>query len=109
MAETVGSSISAIRNAATRTTAVPYGTDTLTKGGSLNGPLGLTLVPGGDLVAVNGNNGDAVEVSPAGHQVATVTLVPNGAGDLCGVTSLANGQGLLTVNDGTNALDRSGA
>jgi hypothetical protein len=109
VAETVGSSISKIPNAATRTTAVPYGSDTLTHGGSLNGPLGLTLVPGGNLVAVNGNNGNAVEISPAGHQVATVTLVPNGAGDLFGVTTLANGQGLLTVNDGTNALDRTGS
>jgi hypothetical protein len=109
VAETVGSSISRIPGAATRTTAVPAGTDTLTKGGSLNGPLGLTLVPGGDLVAVNGNDGNAVEVSPDGKQVATVTLVPNGAGDLFGVAPAADGQGLLFVNDGTNALDRSSA
>ena len=67
VAETVGSRISGIPDAATRTTAVPNGTDTLTQGGSLNGPLGLTLVLAGDLVAVNGNDGNAVEISTAGH------------------------------------------
>jgi hypothetical protein len=54
---------------------------------------------------VNGNNGNAVEVTPAGRQVARVTLVPGGAGDLFGVTPAADGAGLLFVNDGTNALD----
>jgi hypothetical protein len=59
----------------------------------------------GNLIAVNGDNGNAVEVTPTGRQVATVTLVPHGAGDLFGVTPLADGQGLLFVNDGANALD----
>lgn len=63
--------------------------------------------PDGNLIAVNGNNGDAIEVTPTGRQLATVTLVPHGAGDLFGVTPLADGQGLLFVNDGTNALDLS--
>ena len=100
VAETVTSSISRIPGAGTRATAVTAGTDTLTKGGSLNGPLGLTSVPGGDLVAVNGNDGNAVEVSPQGKQVATVTLVRNGAGDLFGIAPVADGHGLLFVNDG---------
>ena len=72
---------------------------------ALNGPLGLTIAPGGDLIAVNGNDGRAIEITPAGRQAATVTLVPHGAGDLFGVTTPADGQGLLFVNDGTNALD----
>jgi len=81
------------------------GAEVLTAGGSLSGPLGLTAAPDGDLIAVNGNNGNAVEISPGGRQVATVTLVPHGAGDLFGVTTPADGLGLLFVNDGTNALD----
>jgi hypothetical protein len=81
------------------------GTSILTRGGSLNGPLALTLAPDGNLIAVNGDNGNAVEVTPTGRQVATVTLVPHGAGDLFGVTPLADGHGLLFVNDGANALD----
>jgi hypothetical protein len=80
-------------------------TRVLTSGGSLNGPLGLTLAPGGDLIAVNGNDGKAVEITPADLQVAAVTLVPRGAGDLFGVTTPPDGRGLLFVNDGTNALD----
>jgi hypothetical protein len=105
VASTTDSSISAIPDAVTRTSPPSTRTTLLTSGGSLSGPLGLTLAPNGDLVAVNGNNGQAVEVTPDGRQVATVTLVPRGAGDLFGVTTPADGQGLLFVNDGTNTLD----
>lgn len=52
---------------------------------------------------VNGNNGNAVEITPAGRQLATRTLVKNGAGDLFGIITMPNG--ILTVNDGTNALE----
>jgi hypothetical protein len=102
---TLGNSVSAIPDALTRTSPTAPGAGVLTSGGSLNGPLGLTALPDGNLIAVNGNNGQAVEITPAGRQVATVTLVPHGAGDLFGVTTPADGQGLLFVNDGTNALD----
>jgi hypothetical protein len=105
VASTTDSSISAIPDAVTRTGPPSTRTRLLTSGGSLSGPLGLTLAPNGDLIAVNGNNGQAVEVTPDGRQVATVTLVPRGAGDLFGVTTPADGQGLLFVNDGTNTLD----
>jgi len=105
VASTLGNSISAIPDALTRTTAANGTADVLSRGGRLVGPLGLALAPGGDLVAVNGGNGNAVEVSPSGRQVATVALVPGGAGDLFGVTAASDGDGLLFVNDGTNALD----
>jgi hypothetical protein len=105
VASTAGNSVSAIPDAITRTSPVPPGTGVLTRGGSLSGPLGLTLAPNGDLIAVNGNDGQAIEITPQGRQAATVTLVPHGAGTLFGVTTPADGQGLLFVNDGTNALD----
>jgi hypothetical protein len=105
VASAVGNSISAIPDAGTRTTAVSSVADVVSRGGGLSGPLGLTRAPNGDLIAVNGNNGNAVELTPAGKQVVTRTLVPGGAGDLFGVTTDANGDGLLFVNDGTNALD----
>jgi hypothetical protein len=105
VASTTGSSISAIPDAMTRTSPARAGTRILTSGGALNGPLGLTLAPDGDLIAVNGGNGNAIEITPAGRQVATVPLLPHGAGDLFGVTTPPGGQGLLFVNDGTNALD----
>jgi len=105
IASTTQNGISAIPDAMTRKSSLRPGSGMLTSGGSLSGPLGLTVAPGGDLIAVNGNNGKAVEITPAGRQVAAVTLVPHGAGDLFGVTTTADGQGLLFVNDGTNALD----
>jgi hypothetical protein len=89
----------------TRTAAVPSGGSTLSVGGWLNGPLGVTLAPNGDVIAMNGNDGNAVEISPQGHQVAKVTLVTNGAGDLFGATVASGGRELVFVNDGTNALD----
>jgi len=104
VADTQTSSISAIPAALTRTTPVPAAASTISSGGALNAPLGMTLAPDGDLIVVNGNDGSAVEVSPAGKQVAAKTLVHNGAGDLFGLTAVKNG--LLLVNDGTNALDR---
>jgi hypothetical protein len=65
----------------------------------------VTLAPNGDVIAMNGNDGNAVEISPQGHQVAKVTLVTNGAGDLFGATVASGGRELVFVNDGTNALD----
>ena len=105
VAETVNSHITRIANAITRTTAVKDGTSTLSSGGWLNGPLGLVLAPNGDVIAMNGNDGNAVEIDPAGRQVAKVTLVDHGAGDLFGAAIQAAGHGLLFVNDGTNAID----
>jgi hypothetical protein len=103
VADTQTSAISAIPAALTRTTAVAASASTIATGGALNAPLGMTMAPNGDLLVVNGNDGNAVEVSPAGKQVATKTLVKNGAGDLFGLTTTPGG--LLLVNDGTNALD----
>jgi hypothetical protein len=105
VAETPSNHITAISNALTRTKPVKDGSSTLISGGALNEPLGMTLAPNGDLVVVNGNDGNAVEISPQGKQVATRTLVKNGAGALFGVTLAPNGQELFFVDDGTNALD----
>jgi hypothetical protein len=63
----------------------------------------MTLAPNGDLIVVNGNNGNAVEITPAGKQVATRTLVKNGAGDLFGI--ITEPDGIVAVNDGANALE----
>lgn len=103
--DTEDNTIDAIPDAATRTTAVAYGTHTVSSGGALNAPLGMTIAPDGDLIVVNGDDGNAVEVTPAGKQVATKTLVKNGAGDLFGLAVLPSGTGFEFVNDGANALD----
>jgi hypothetical protein len=98
-------SISAIPEALTRSSAIAAPASMLTSGGGLNAPLGMTLAPNGDLIAVNGNNGNAVEVTPLGKQIAVRTLVKKGAGDLFGLEPTASGTGILFVNDGSNALD----
>jgi hypothetical protein len=103
--DTLTNSVSAIPQALTRTSAITAAAGTLSAGGALNAPLGMTLAPNGDLVVVNGNNGNAVEITPAGRQLATKTLIKNGAGDLFGIITTQAGNGLLVVNDGTNALD----
>jgi hypothetical protein len=102
--DSLTNAISAIPQALTRTTALAAAASTIATGGALNAPLGMTLSPNGDLVVVNGNDGDAVELSQAGRQLFTKTLIKNGAGDLFGITTTSAG-GLLAVNDGKNALD----
>jgi hypothetical protein len=97
--------VSAIPHALTRTSAVTALGSTLSAGGALHGPLGMTLAPNGDLIVVNGDNGNAVEITPAGKQLATRALIKNGAGDLFGIIMAPAGNGILIVNDGTNALD----
>ena len=105
VAETVQNRIAEIPNALTRATPFAGGKKTLSSAGWLNGPLGLAIAPNGDVIAMNGNNGVAVEVSPSGHQVAKLTLVRGGAGDLFGVALASDGRTLIFVNDKTNALD----
>ncbi len=101
--DTLTNSVSAIPQALTRTGSITAIGANLSAGGALAAPLGMTIAPNGDLVVVNGDNGNAVEISPAGKQIAARTLIKNGAGDLFG--TITTRQGLLLANDGTNALD----
>ena len=103
--DTLTNSVSAIPQALTRTSAITAAAGMLSTGGALNAPLGMTLAPNGDLVVVNGNNGNAVEVTPAGRQLATKMLIKNGAGDLFGIITTQAGDGLLFGNDGTNTIE----
>jgi len=103
VADTLTNTVSVIPQATTRTTAQAATAGLLSAGGALDAPLGMTLAPDGDMIVVNGNNGDAVEITPAGHQLTTRTLVKNGAGDLFGIITTPDG--IVAVNDGTNALE----
>jgi hypothetical protein len=110
VADSARNRIAAIPQAMTRTTAMSGGGTTVSHGGALNDPLGVTIAPNGDVISANGNNGELVETSPAGHQVATKTLVPNGAGDLFGLARIPGNRGLYFVNDAgsgaaANSLD----
>jgi hypothetical protein len=104
--DTLTNSVSAIPQALTRTSAITAIQANLSAGGALHAPLGMTIAPNGDLIVVNGGNGNAVEITPAGKQILTKTLIKNGAGDLFGIIMTPGG--LLLANDGTNALDEAG-
>jgi glucose/arabinose dehydrogenase len=83
---------------------VADGTSTFSSGGFLNAPLGMTVAPNGDVIVMNGNDGNAVEITPQGRQIAKLTLVKDGAGALFGVAVTSDGQ-LVFVNDASNAVD----
>ena len=87
-------------------TAITAAATQLISGAGLNAPLGMVAAPNGDLIVVNGNDGNATEVTPAGTAIFHKTLIKNGAGDLFGLAVPPTGNGLVFVNDGTNVLDR---
>ena len=104
VADTLQSRIAAIPDALERESAASGGGVTISQGSSLNGPLGLTLAPNGDLVAANGGDGNLVEITPSGAQPATKTVEPGGAGTLFGLAIVPGGNGVYFVDDGTNQL-----
>ncbi len=108
VADTVNGRIAVVPNAIWRSAPVTGGGFTLSSGGQLNGPLGLVLAPNGNIVAANGGDGNLVEITPFGHQVAAPQLIAAGAGDLFGLTIAPCGHGVLFVNDGDNTLDLFG-
>jgi hypothetical protein len=66
------------------------------------------MAPNGDILTANGGNGNMVETTPRGSQVA-VKLVdqstPGGAGgDLFGLAIGPDNASVYFVNDGNNAL-----
>jgi sugar lactone lactonase YvrE len=107
VADTLNSRIAAIPDAAARTNSAGTGT-TVTGGGGLNAPLGLAIAPNGDIITVNGGDGNMVETTPAGTQltVKSVDVTGGGAGDLFGLAISREGDSVYFVNDGNNTLDR---
>ena len=103
VADSLNNRIGAIRDPLTRPSSDNTGS-TLSIGGSLNDPLGMTLATNGDILTANGNDGNMVVTKPNGRQGAAVLLDPAGAGVLFGLTNVP-GQGVYFVDDGTNTLD----
>jgi hypothetical protein len=106
VADTLSSRIAAIPNASFRQGSAGSGR-TVSTGGALNQPLGLAIAPNGNVLTVNGGDGNLVETTPSGSQVATVTLdgAGGGAGLLFGLAVRPDGRGIDFVDDGTNTLD----
>jgi len=107
VADSLDNRIAAIPNALFRFFSAGTGT-TVSSGGALNDPLGLTIAPNHNLIAANGDDGNLVEINPStGQQVAT-NLVdssgsPPGSGALFGL--MATPAGVYFVDDATNTFN----
>ena len=99
VADSSDNRVAAVPNALTRTTVLGGGGKTVAKGGKLNDPLGLAIAPNGDVVTMNGGDGNAIETTPGGRSAATKTLVANGGGDLFGLAIASSANGIYFVND----------
>jgi hypothetical protein len=105
LADTLANRITAIGQALTRTTPAPAGGTTVTEGGHLKEPLGLVLAPNGDILTTNAGDGNIVETTPAGKQLATqLADSKTGAGSLFGLAVAPGGAGVYFVDDGENTL-----
>jgi hypothetical protein len=105
VADTLESRIIAVPDAMTRTTPLFDKGITVSAGGHLNQPLGLILAPNGNILTTNAGDGNIVETTPAGHQIATVAGdAKTGAGSLFGLAVAPGGRGLIYVDDGFNTL-----
>jgi len=100
VADTLNNRIAGIPNALFRLHSDGTG-DTVSKGGHLNVPLGLAIAPNGHILTVNGGDGNIVETSPRGRQVAFKTIDNNmgGAGNLFGLAVKPGADAVYFVDD----------
>jgi hypothetical protein len=107
VADSLDNRVGAITDALTRADSGGKG-QTITRNGSLNDPLGLTVTPNNNIFTVNGGDGNLVVTSPSGHQIFSKLLdntgMPPGAGALFGLVHV-QGTGLYFVDDVTNTLN----
>jgi hypothetical protein len=105
VASTQNNKILAISEAATRTTPLSNGGTVVTEGGHLKEPLGMVLAPNGDIITTNGGDGNMVETTPSGQQVAVQTAdKKTGAGSLFGLAISPSANSIYYVDDGENTL-----
>src|SRR5262249_52166996 len=106
VADTLQNRITAIPNALFRSDSAGTGA-TITQNGALNGPPGLVIAPDGDILTVDAGDGNMVEITPLGQQVAAkaVDVSMQGAGTLFGLAIAPNGRGVYYVDDGNNTLN----
>jgi hypothetical protein len=100
VADTLRSRIAAIPDAVFRSSDDGPGR-TVSRGSALNSELGLAIAPGGDILTVNGGDGNMVETTPSGAQVAVVTVDRNsgGAGNLFGLAVKPHADAVYFVDD----------
>jgi hypothetical protein len=82
----------------------------MSKAGLLHRPLAMDFAPNGDLLVVNGLDGNVVEIAPDGTQVGEKVIdgdeaqSPPGSGDLFGIVMNPDGKGFYYVEDDVNTL-----
>ena len=108
VADTLDNRIAGIPNALFRGSSAGAGF-TVSHGHNLVGPLGLVIAPNGNILTVNGGNGNLVEVTPSGAQIAVRGLdssgSPPGAGALFGLAVKPGQDAVYYVDDATNTLN----
>ena len=107
VADTLANRIAVIPGALFRLDSAGMG-NTVSQGNALNAPLGLAVAPNGDILSVNGGDGNIVETTPGGSQVVVKNIDSTGAGGgtLFGLAIAPNGNGVYFVNDGNNTLNQ---
>ena len=106
VADTLPNRIAAISNAVFRRKSAGTGR-TVSVGVNLNQPLGLALAPNGDVLSVNAGDGNIVETTPGGSQIAVKSIDTSGAGagTLFGLAFTLDHKSIYFVDDGDNTLD----
>jgi hypothetical protein len=108
VADTLDNRIAGIPNAMFRGFSAGTGF-TVSQGHNLLGQLGLVIAPNGNILTVNGGNGNLVEVTPSGAQIAVRRLdssgSPPGAGALFGLAVQPGHDAVYYVDDATNTLN----
>lgn len=110
VSDAIGNRIVAISDAPTRADSAGTGQE-ISKAGLLNRPLAMDLAPNGNLLVVNGLNGQVVEIDPTtGKQAGAMwtdadeAQTPPGSGDLFGIAMQPDGKGFYYVEDDVNTL-----
>ena len=100
VADSVDNRIAGIPNAAYRDHSDGAGS-TVSASTDLSDPLGLVIAPNGDILTVNGNNGNMLEFAPWGTEVAKVTVDNNagGGGNLFGLAVKPGHDAVYFVDD----------
>jgi hypothetical protein len=103
VADNIGNRIAGIPNALFRLSSAGTGF-TVSKGHNLLAPLGLVIAPNGNILTVNGGNGNLVETTPSGAQIAVRQLdssggPPPGAGALFGLAVKPGHDAVYFVDD----------
>jgi hypothetical protein len=104
VADTLNNRIAAIKDAIFRFDSAGTGR-TVSEGDNLNGPLGLAIAPNGDILTANSNDGNLVETTRDGDQIAVKLVNTAGGGALFGLAVAPHGAGVYLVDDALNKLD----